>query len=71
VVVGYGDATAYGGPVGSTSGSNPATTIFAQDAHGYWVGTANGGVFTYGDAQFYGSMGGTSLNAPVIAASGF
>jgi hypothetical protein len=71
VVVGYGDATAYGGPVEVANGRNPATTIFAQDAHGYRVGTANGGVFTYGDAQFYGSMGGTTLNAPIIAASGF
>ncbi len=71
VVVPFGDAVGGSGPINSTSGFNPATTIFAQDSQGYWVGTANGGVFTYGDAQFFGSMGGLALNAPIVAATGF
>ena len=33
---------------------------------GYWIAAADGGVFTYGDAAFYGSMGGQHLNAPVV-----
>ena len=28
------------------------------DAKGYWLGALDGGVFAYGDAPFYGSMGG-------------
>ena len=57
--------------MGNTSGLNPATAIFAADGGGYWVVTATGGVFSYGGAQFDGSMGGTKLNAPIIAATGF
>src|ERR1700730_12010382 len=33
---------------------------------GYWLVGADGGVFTFGSAGFFGSMGGTKLNAPVI-----
>jgi len=27
------------------------------DGHGYWLVAADGGVFSFGDATFYGSMG--------------
>jgi hypothetical protein len=37
-----------------------------KSGKGYWICAADGGVFTYGDAQFYGSMGGKKLNAPVV-----
>jgi hypothetical protein len=33
---------------------------------GYWEVAADGGVFAYGDAGFYGSMGGTPLNQPIV-----
>jgi len=33
---------------------------------GYWLAGADGGVFTHGDATFFGSMGGKALNAPVV-----
>ena len=36
------------------------------DGKGYWLVAADGGVFAYGDATFYGSTGGTRLNRPVI-----
>jgi hypothetical protein len=40
----------------------------APDAtgHGYWIAGDDGGVFTYGDAGFHGSMGGTPLNSAVV-----
>ncbi len=40
----------------------------APDAtgHGYWIAGDDGGVFTYGDAGFHGSMGGTRLNSAVV-----
>ena len=34
--------------------------------HGYWLVAADGGVFSFGDATFYGSMGGQHLNSPVV-----
>ena len=36
------------------------------DGKGYWLVAADGGIFTFGDAGFYGSMGGQHLNAPVV-----
>jgi hypothetical protein len=33
---------------------------------GYWEVSSDGGVFSYGGANFYGSMGGRHLNAPIV-----
>jgi hypothetical protein len=33
---------------------------------GYWEVAADGGIFTFGNAGFFGSMGGVHLNAPVV-----
>ncbi|MDB6122542.1 MAG: N-acetylmuramyl-L-alanine amidase, negative regulator of AmpC, AmpD [Pedosphaera sp.] len=52
---------------------NPATGLhnrigIARTAtgNGYWIGASDGGVFSFGDATFYGSMGGHPLNSPVV-----
>jgi hypothetical protein len=36
---------------------------------GYWLVASDGGVFSFGDAAFYGSMGGMVLSRPVVAIS--
>jgi len=36
---------------------------------GYWQVAADGGVFNFGSASYYGSMGGKALNAPVVGIS--
>ncbi len=36
------------------------------DGRGYWLVAADGGVFAFGDAGYFGSMGGKPLNAPVV-----
>jgi hypothetical protein len=33
---------------------------------GYWLGASDGGIFSFGDSPFYGSMGGRRLNRPVV-----
>ena len=33
---------------------------------GYWIVGSDGGVFTYGDAPFYGSLGDVDLDAPIV-----
>ena len=45
----------------------PVTGMAATpDGRGYWMVAADGGIFTFGDAPFYGSMGGHVLNDPVV-----
>ena len=34
------------------------------DGRGYWLVASDGGIFTFGDATFYGSTGGLQLNSP-------
>ncbi|HEY2300562.1 MAG TPA: hypothetical protein VGH66_01640, partial [Acidimicrobiales bacterium] len=34
--------------------------------HGYWLVASDGGVFTFGDATFYGSTGNIALNRPIV-----
>jgi hypothetical protein len=38
---------------------------------GYRFVAADGGIFDFGTAQFYGSMGGKPLNKPIVAMAGF
>lgn len=37
-----------------------------RPAGGFWVVAADGGVFSFGGAPFYGSMGGQPLNGPIV-----
>jgi hypothetical protein len=36
------------------------------DGGGYWLVASDGGIFTYGDAGFYGSHGGAPYGAPIV-----
>jgi hypothetical protein len=68
----FGDAANLGSPPpGSAGGFDPAASIFAtSDGGGYWVTTAEGRVYTFGDAPNDGDMSGAHLNGAIIAASG-
>jgi hypothetical protein len=35
-------------------------------SHGYWEAARDGAVFSFGDARFFGSMGGVRLNQPIV-----
>jgi hypothetical protein len=35
-------------------------------SHGYWLVGSDGGIFSFGSAQFHGSMGGIALQRPVV-----
>ena len=37
------------------------------DRGGYWEVASDGGIFSFGDATFYGSRGGQSLSKPMVA----
>jgi hypothetical protein len=37
-----------------------------SDGHGYWTVGSDGGVFSFGDAKYAGSMGNKHLNSPIV-----
>jgi SpoIID/LytB domain protein len=51
--------------LGNLSGP-PAPVGASGGVGGYWLAAADGGIFSFGDATFYGSMGGHPLNEPVV-----
>jgi hypothetical protein len=68
VVTPHGGAPTFGSP--ALSGIHLADPIVSMasspDGKGYWLVGSDGGVFAYGDAQFYGSTGAIHLNQPVV-----
>ena len=66
--------TALAGGMAAADPASAATSVNAPpvgvaataDNGGYWEVASDGGIFAFGDAGFYGSMGGKPLNAPVV-----
>ncbi len=59
----FGDAPAPGAAVTSNL---PLVGAATADNGGYWEVASDGGIFSFGDASFHGSMGGRPLNAPIV-----
>ena len=52
---------------GTTTTTGGAVEICSTPSgNGYWICGSDGGVFTYGDAGFYGSLGNLDLAAPIV-----
>ncbi len=49
-----------------TPPSTPTPTPTPSGQHGYWLVGSDGGIFTFGSAQFYGSTGAMRLQRPVV-----
>ena len=56
--------------IGANALDNPAAPVVGvattPDGRGYWLVGSDGGIFSFGDAGFFGSAGGLKLNAPVV-----
>jgi hypothetical protein len=67
-VSGYGNPAApLYGDASTTNLKAPVVAIEAPDeGGGYWLATSDGGIFSFGDAQFYGSAGNLRLNKPIV-----
>jgi hypothetical protein len=52
---------AFDGPAGLPGAPTPEPTH-----PGYWLTAADGGIFSFGQAGFYGSTGGIHLNQPIV-----
>ncbi len=57
----YGPAT-----LGNLPGGASSVDGSSGGVGGYWINAVDGGVFSFGNAQFYGSTGGMVLNQPVV-----
>jgi len=59
--------------VGANAVAHPNAPIVGMaathDGGGYWLVGSDGGIFSYGDAAFYGSTGALRLNAPIVGMS--
>ncbi|MGH9115493.1 MAG: hypothetical protein ACRDWW_06630, partial [Acidimicrobiales bacterium] len=64
-VAALGMASSLGGP-GASIAKPVVGVAGTPDKRGYWLAAADGGVFSFGDAGFHGSLGGTHLDAPVV-----
>ena len=51
---------------GASPADSPTCPVPPQPPPGYWQVAADGGVFTFGSANFYGSTGSMKLNKPVV-----
>ncbi len=57
-------------PSGGVASAAPVVALASTpDGHGCWMAASNGGVFSFGDASFYGSAGDIHLNQPVVGMS--
>ncbi len=54
------------GTVDEPSGRDVDRSATSGGVGGYWINAADGGVFSFGNAQFHGSTGGMRLNKPVV-----
>ncbi len=55
-----------GSPPGDRLAAPLVGIASTPDGKGYWLVGADGGVFTYGDAGFFGSEGGSGRQAPIV-----
>jgi hypothetical protein len=47
----------------------PAPPASPPPSHGYWLVGSDGGIFSFGSAQFYGSTGNIALQRPIVGIS--
>jgi lysophospholipase L1-like esterase len=65
--------TRNGTPAPGSLASPPSEPIVGMSAtpsgHGYWLVASDGGIFSFGDARFYGSTGAFRLSRPIVGMS--
>jgi hypothetical protein len=57
---------AYDGDTLEVPLNKPIVGAAADPQGGYWLVASDGGIFSFGNAQFWGSTGGMALNKPIV-----
>jgi hypothetical protein len=61
-----GGAPSFGPATGMRLNANLVDIAATPSGRGYWATATDGGVFTFGDAEFLGSVGDRTLAAPIV-----
>ncbi len=61
-----GNVIATAGPTTSNGLASSFTDSYVPSERGYWLVGSDGGIFSFGQAQFYGSTGSLHLQRPVV-----
>ena len=61
----FGDAVDQGSMQGRALARPVVGMAPTRSGRGYWLVAADGGIFNYGDAKFFGSTGNVRLNRPI------
>ena len=61
-----GNVIASAGPTSFNGVSSSFTDTYVPTGAGYWLVGSDGGIFSFGQAQFYGSTGSLHLQRPVV-----
>ena len=64
------NAPFFGSPASAPLNKPVVGMASTPDGQGYWEAATDGGIFNYGDSFFWGSLGATTLNAPVVGIAG-
>ncbi len=56
----------YGGDANFSTSTSASVAQVVQPAGGYWLVARDGGIFSFGSAQFSGSTGAIHLNQPIV-----
>ncbi len=54
------------GSIDSSSSPESPPLVVTSDGSGYWLVASDGGIFSFGDAGYYGSTGATALNQAIV-----
>jgi len=52
--------------INGTGPPSPLSSPVVPDSSGYWLVASDGGIFSFGSQQFFGSTGGMALNQPIV-----
>jgi len=64
-----GEGVSSSSTIGSVEVAQAPTPPAPPAPHGYWLVGSDGGIFTFGSSQFYGSTGSLQLQRPVVGIS--
>ncbi|NNN13918.1 MAG: hypothetical protein HKL81_09260, partial [Acidimicrobiaceae bacterium] len=56
----------HGSLVGTKLNKPIVASVSTPDGLGYWLVASDGGIFSFGDAAYYGSTGAMTLNKPIV-----